>query len=88
MQGNTFASILTEYRYILSPNLYVHSVLDYGFYEDSTSKSDTKLLGLGFGIGIQSKNGLLNLIYANGSTNNQEVKLANSVVQIRFVTRF
>lgn len=88
LQGNTFASILTEYRYILSPNLYVHSVLDYGFYEDSTSKSDTKLLGLGFGIGIQSKNGLLNLIYANGSTNNQEVKLANSVVQIRFVTRF
>lgn len=88
LQANSFISILTEYRFILSPNLYVHSVLDYGFYEDTTNFSSNKLLGLGFGLGILSKNGLLNLIYANGSTSKQAIKLANSVVQIKFTTRF
>lgn len=88
LQANTFTSILSEYRYILTPNLYVHSVLDYGYYEDQTTKLQNKLLGLGFGIGIKSKNGLLRLIYANGSTDKQAIKLANSVVQIQFKTLF
>ena len=88
LQANTFVSILTEYRYILSSNLYLHNVLDYGFYQDNTSDNKNKLLGIGFGLGIQSKNGLLNLIYANGTTDEQTIKLANSVVQIKFVTNF
>lgn len=88
LQANTFTSILTEYRYVLSPSLYVHSVLDYGFYEDRTTSTKNNLLGLGFGLGIRSKSGLLNLIYANGSTRNQVIKLTNSVVHVQFVTKF
>ncbi|CAM3972727.1 membrane protein [Flavobacterium antarcticum] len=88
LQANTMASLMTEYRFILSSNLYMHSVLDYGFYKDDTNSTTNNLLGLGFGVGIGSKNGLLNLIYANGSINQQAIKLANSVVQIKFITKF
>lgn len=88
LQANILTSLLTEYRYILSSGLYVHSVLDYGFYEDATTNTTNNLLGIGFGFGIRSKNGLLNLIYANGSTKNQAIELSNSVVQIKFVTEF
>jgi hypothetical protein len=88
LQATILTSLLTEYRFILSPGLYLHSVLDYGFYEDATTKSKNNLLGLGFGFGIRSKNGLLNLIYANGSTKNQAIKLTNSVVQVTFLTEF
>lgn len=88
LQANTLVSLLSEYRYVLSPNLYVHSVVDYGFYEDVTTKTKNNLLGLGFGAGIRSKNGLLNIIYANGSTRDQTIKLTNSVVQIKFITVF
>ena len=88
LQANTLISLLTEYRYILSSSLYFHSVLDYGYYQDQTTKRTDNLLGIGFGFGIRSKNGLLNLIYANGSTQNQTIKLANSVVQIKFITKF
>jgi hemolysin activation/secretion protein len=88
LQANILTSLLTEYRYILSSGLYVHSVLDYGFYEDATTNTTNNLLGIGFGFGIRSKNGLLNLIYANGSTKNQSIELSNSVVQIKFVTEF
>jgi len=88
LQASTLFSLLSEYRYILSSSLYVHSVLDYGFYEDNTTKSKNNLLGLGFGAGIKTKNGLLNIIYANGSSGNQSIKLTNSVVQLKFVTFF
>lgn len=88
LQGNLFGSILSEYRYILSPGLYIHSIIDYGFLQDKTSNSDQNLLGLGFGFGLLSKNGLFNIVYANGSTNNQAIKLSNSIVHISFKANF
>lgn len=88
LQGNAFGSILTEYRYVLSPSIYVHSIIDYGYFQDKTSNVDNNLLGFGFGFGLLTKNGLFNLIYANGSTNEQTIKLSNSIIHISFKTTF
>ena len=88
LQANTFASMLTEYRYVLAPTIYAHTIIDYGYYQDETSKSKGSLLGLGFGFGLLTKNGLFNIIYANGSTGNDPVKLSNSIVHISFKTNF
>ncbi len=88
LQGNTFSSLLTEYRYVLSPSIYAHSIIDYGYFQDKTSNIDNNLLCFGFGFGLQTKNGLLNLIYANGSTNEQTIKLSNSIIHISFKTSF
>lgn len=88
LQGNLFGSILTEYRYVLSPGLYVHSIIDYGHIQDKTSNSDQNLLGIGFGFGLLTKNGLFNIVYANGSTNEQAIKLSNSIVHISFKANF
>lgn len=88
LQGNLLTSILTEYRYVLSPSLYAHSIIDYGYFNDNTSNTSDTLLGLGFGIGLQTKNGLFNLIYANGSTKEQTAKLSNSIVHISLKANF
>lgn len=88
LQGNFLTSILTEYRYVLAPSIYVHSIIDYGYYQDKTSGLNERLLGLGFGFGLLTKNGLLNLVYANGSTKDQTIKLSNSIVHISFKTTF
>lgn len=88
LQANTLISLLSEYRYLLSPNLYAHTVLDYGYTEDQTTNTKSRLLGLGFGFGILTKNGLLNLVYANGSTEKQVIKLDNSIIHIKFTTSF
>ncbi len=88
LQGNLFASILMEYRYSLSPSIYVHSITDYGFYKDSTTDSEGNLLGIGLGFGLLTKNGLLNLAYANGSTKNELIKGSNSIVHISLKTKF
>ena len=88
LQANAFSSILSEYRYIVTPTLYVHTIIDYGHAQDNTSNTKENLLGIGFGFGLLSKNGLFNLVYANGSTNNQAIKLSNSIVHISFKARF
>ncbi len=88
LQANLLTSILTEYRYILTPNLYVHSIVDYGYFKDNTSNTNGTLLGLGFGIGLQTKNGLFNLVYANGSTDDQTAKLSNSIIHISLKASF
>lgn len=88
LQGNLFSSISTEYRYLVSPSLYVHSIVDYGYYNDKTNNLSESILGLGLGFGIITKNGLFNLVYANGSAQNQAIKLNNSIIQISLKTRF
>lgn len=82
LQGNFFSSILSEYRYLVSPDLYVHSIIDYGYFSDSTNSKSENLLGFGFGFGLLTKNGLLNMVYANGSVGNQNIQLSNSVVHL------
>ncbi len=88
LQGNLFGSILTEYRYVLSSGLYAHSIIDYGYLQDKTANTNQNLLGLGFGIGLLSKNGLFNIVYANGSVNNQAIKLSNSIIHISYRASF
>jgi hypothetical protein len=92
LQANLFTSLLTEYRYVFAPGLYLHTIADYGHYRDET-RIDTNgksgsLLGLGFGFGLLSKNGLFNLVYANGKTDGQPVKLSNSIIHISFKANF
>ncbi|MDI9308901.1 MAG: hypothetical protein QM535_01700 [Limnohabitans sp.] len=82
IQANFFSSILTEYRYVFNPSFYIHSIIDYGQFQDKSSNNKNSLTGLGFGFGFQTKNGLFNLVYANGNTKNQEIKLSNSIVHI------
>jgi hypothetical protein len=88
LQGNTFSSLLTEYRYVLAPTIYLHSIMDYAHLQDKTTNTKENLLGLGFGFGLLSKNGLFNIVYANGSTNNQAIKLSNSIIHISFKASF
>lgn len=88
LQANTLTTLLTEYRYVATTNLYVHTILDYGYFNDTTTNSKENLLGLGFGFGLLTKNGLFNIIYANGSTKNQDAKLSNSIVHISFKANF
>lgn len=88
LQGNLMTSLLTEYRYAVAPSLYVYTLLDYGYFRDETSEITDKLLGIGFGAGILTRNGLLNIVYANGTVNRQEIRLSNSIVHISFKTNF
>ncbi len=88
LQASLYSALMVEYRYVLSPGMYVHSITDYGYFQDKTSNLKDNLLGLGFGFGLLTKTGLFNIIYANGSTKDQSIKLSNSIVHVSFRTNF
>ncbi|WP_291113935.1 ShlB/FhaC/HecB family hemolysin secretion/activation protein [Flavobacterium sp. UBA6135] len=88
LQGSLFTSLLTEYRYTFSSGFYTHTAIDYGYFEDKSTNNSASLLGLGIGFGLFTKNGLFNIVYANGNEKNQEFKLSNSIVHISFKSRF
>jgi hypothetical protein len=79
---------MAEYRYVLASNMYVHSITDFGYFEDETSDIKENILGLGFGFGLLTNTGLFNIIYANGSTKDQAIKLSNSIVHLSFRANF
>ena len=83
---------MTEYRYLISPNLFFNSILDYCYYEDptipSTKTNNEKLLGIGLGFGIQTANGLLKFAITNGKTKNEGIKFYNTNITINYNVKF
>lgn len=92
LQANFASYILTEYRYIVSRNLFIHSITDYALYQDITRINDpkkiNKLISIGAGLGIQTSNGLIRINLTNGSFNAQNIKLYNTIVNICYNVKF
>ncbi len=86
LQANFMTAIITEYRYIISPDLYLHSILDYGYYKDNTTNYETTLTGIGLGIGLRTKNGNLKLNLSNGK--NKELQFSNTIININYNIEF
>ncbi|WPO79577.1 hypothetical protein [Flavobacterium sp. KACC 22761] len=92
LQCNFNFLILTEYRYKFSKNIYIHTITDYGIYQDLTSTIDPnktkKLIGVGLGSVLQTPNGLLKINLTNGNQNIQELQLYNTIVNICYNVKF
>ena len=85
-------SLLTEYRYIIAPSLYVYSILDYCIYKNRTNleqvDNTNKLLAAGLGFGLQTKNGIFKFALANGKSENQIMQFYNTIVHISYNVKF
>ncbi len=88
LQANFMTAIITEYRYIISPDLYIHSIFDYGYYEDNSSSIKENLLGIGIGLGLRTKNGILKISFSNGSIKGQKNKFTNTIVSLNYNIEF
>lgn len=92
LQGNFASMLLTEYRYKVSNNLYINSIIDFAFYQDltnnQTSNEIKNLTGIGFGTTIQTTSGLLRINLSNGAGNIKEIQLFNTIVSICYNVKF
>lgn len=92
LQANNSNLFITEYRYTPTLNLYIHTIFDYGLFQDQTiienSKKVRNLLSFGIGMGLATKSGILKIQIANGSTNKGEIKFYNSIVNICYSVKF
>lgn len=78
--------LYNETRYLLAPNMYIHSITDIAYYEGDNINDLLYSFGLGFG--IQTGGGLFNIIYANGLQPNTDFKLSNSIFHLSYKTQF
>jgi hypothetical protein len=88
LQANFMTALLTEYRYIISQDIFIHSIMDYTYYEDKSTNNKENLFGFGFGTGIKTKNGLLKLTFATAKTESQAIKLQNTIAAINYNIEF
>lgn len=92
LQANLITAFMTEYRYLVTPNLYFNSILDYCYYQDPTTliveNKNKKILGIGLGFGAQSANGIIRFAITNGKAKNEEIKFYNTNIIISYNVKF
>ena len=88
IDASLFTVLNTEYRYQFNQGLYVHSVIDIGYFENKVLSLKEKLYSYGIGLGLQTKPGLLKLNIANGNLENQSFKFSNTKIHIILSSRF
>jgi len=86
--ANLYGVLNTEYRYRLSSNLFVNSVIDAAYYENQITAVKEELFGFGFGFGLLTQAGLFRFNYASAKTEGQPFRLSNSKVHISLTARF
>lgn len=84
--AKTQVGLYNEVRYLLAPNMYIHSITDAAYYEGDNVNELLYSFGLGFG--IQTGGGLFNIIYANGIQPNTDFKLSNAIFHLSYKTQF
>ncbi|WP_378177792.1 ShlB/FhaC/HecB family hemolysin secretion/activation protein [Aquimarina sp. SS2-1] len=88
INASLFNVLNTEYQYLLSPNLYIHSIIDYSYFEDKSLNLSDNLTSFGFGLGLDTKTGLFRIIFANGKNSESNFKFSNTKVHISLNAAF
>jgi hypothetical protein len=86
------STVQTEYRYVIAPTLYAHTILDYSIFKNKSfldaADVTENLFGFGMGLGLQTANGLFKLSVANGRAKNQEFQFSNTIITLKFNVKF
>lgn len=88
LYASKFSLINTEYRFLLSSSLYIHSIIDYAYQKNEKHNQKNHLYSVGFGIGMFTASGKFNLSFANGKQPNDNFKFDNTTIHISFSTIF
>ena len=88
IDAELFTVLNSEYRYRFSPGFYLHSIIDLGYFENSTANLKQQLYSFGIGMGLLTKAGLLKFNLANGISEGQNFKFSNSKIHISLSSRF
>lgn len=83
-----FTALNTEYRYRISRGIYLHSIIDYGIFEDFLSKKTENIYGIGVGTAILTQSGILRISFANGSFSGANLDFSSTVAHINLKIRF
>ncbi len=83
-----FYGLFTEYRFVLSRNLYIHSIMDIAYFSDTNHTNYELIYSYGAGLGLQTNSGIFNIIYANSVQQNSNNKNFRPMFHISYKTSF
>lgn len=78
----------TEYRLRLTNDMHLHSITDIARIANKSTNTKESLIGIGFGIGIHNKLGLMRVQIANGTTSKESFDFDKTRIHISLHTRF
>jgi outer membrane protein assembly factor BamA len=85
----SFYSVLnSEYRYQFNQGIYVHSIIDFAYFENQIIALKQKLYSFGIGIGLQTGASIIKFSIANGKAENQDFNFSNTKIHISISSKF
>lgn len=83
---NEYIIASAEYRYLISSNSYFFVFSDGGFTKNKILKKDYSYIGAGLGLALEIKQGILNIVFANGKRNDLPFNLRETKIHIGIVS--
>ncbi len=83
--ANKLFMINSEYRFTIDNNIYINTILDSAYYENSLSDIKEYIYGLGLGLNINTNSGVFKINYANGVKKGETVDLKLSKIHVSFL---
>mgnify|MGYP003652157668 FL=1 len=88
IDASFFSIINTEYRYQFNDGIYIHSIIDLGYFENETIFIKQNLYSFGFGLGLNTKAGLFKFNVANGNAQDSDFSFSNTKIHISISSKF
>ena len=86
--ANKLFMINSEYRFTIDNNIYINTILDTAYYEDSLGNIKDYIYGVGLGLNINTDSGVFKINYANGVKKGESVDLKLSKIHVSFSNTF
>ena len=85
---NKMFLINSEFRFKLNNDIYINSIIDAAYYENTIENNSNNIYGVGFGLNINTNSGVFRINYANGIRKGQEIDLKLSKIHVSFSNIF
>ena len=86
--ASLFSVLNTEYRFQFNDGIYIHSIIDLGYFQNQILLVKEKLYSFGIGLGLQTRAGIFRFNIANGNSENQDFNFSNTKIHISLSSRF
>jgi len=88
IDSSSFITLITEYRRRLTDGLYAYGIFDVGRFQDFTQLEMRNIYGIGAGIAILTKSGILTMSVANGNFDKANFELSSAIAHINMKINF
>jgi len=85
---NKLFMINSEYRLRLNDDIYINTIFDTAYYENTLANISDNIYGVGFGLNINTNSGVFRINYANGIRKGQDIDLKLSKIHVSFSNIF